>query len=560
MPDPANSKTRATAAIAASVLTATGAGNASAASLVQNTGGPSSNAQQSRMQRTSKQAHPTLRIEQGSAINTTRSQTITVSGNGFLGEPVEKYGVAVYISEYHNYPLTVLSRSRAVTRTIVPASSVRDGHFATQLTLPAGTLKADQQYVVATAVVNPDRGYSVEDTTYNSWAPLEMRPSDAQHEPLTAQILSGQLQIPQARNLIVYKATGLGDAQAFEIMTYVHAVEEQGTRYLLAVSPARAEVVNGTLVDGIEVPGPKLSLIQQMHSDLSYVLRVEVAPSSSNGHTPQSVEVFFSNGWEESADARAAVSTDTRPGVKPSEVTARNPAPTASQDPALSETTPHHNYDLPRRTHLSRVIDPSSEQIINVPENQSGGSRIGPSLPAPHVRLENTAVPENGWAKTLTITGDGFEGVASVQIRVDAVDAQGHSTGKSALSVQDLQINGSGVLSTQVRVPGLFLKAGKAYRITVQGEDAYGTVRLATGGFRVDREVAPISSESSQSGASTRSGHAQGGNSHTFGVQSMSRNSASSTTSSQLVLSAVGSLSLVDGSMLTHRRDIVRKS
>ena len=82
MPDPANSKTRATAAIAASVLTATGAGNASAASLVQNTGGPSSNAQQSRMQRTSKQAHPTLRIEQGSAINTTRSQTITVSGNG----------------------------------------------------------------------------------------------------------------------------------------------------------------------------------------------------------------------------------------------------------------------------------------------------------------------------------------------------------------------------------------------------------------------------------------------------------------------------------------------
>lgn len=243
MPDPAHSKTRATAAIAASVLTA-GTGAAQAAIPVHNAGGLSSSSiQQGHAQRSDRDVHPSVQIEQGSAINPARSQSITVSGNGFLGEDVEKHGIAVYVSEYRKYPLAALSRARAVTMTLVPASDVHEGSFSTQLTLPAGTLDPNQQYVVATAVVNPDLGYSVEDTSYNSWVPLEVQPADTQDEPLKAQILSGQLEIPQEQNLIVYKATGLGDAQAFEIMTSIYAIDEQGNRHVLAASPARADVV-----------------------------------------------------------------------------------------------------------------------------------------------------------------------------------------------------------------------------------------------------------------------------------------------------------------------------
>lgn len=95
MPDPAHSKTRATAAIAASVLTA-GTGAAQAAIPVHNAGGLSSSSiQQSRAQRSDRDVHPSVQIEQGSAINPARSQSITVSGNGFLGEDVEKHGIAV---------------------------------------------------------------------------------------------------------------------------------------------------------------------------------------------------------------------------------------------------------------------------------------------------------------------------------------------------------------------------------------------------------------------------------------------------------------------------------
>ena len=197
----------------------------------------------------------------------------------------------MYVSEYRKYPLAALSRARAVTMTLVPASDVHEGSFSTQLTLPAGTLDPNQQYVVATAVVNPDLGYSVEDTSYNSWVPLEVQPADTQDEPLKAQILSGQLEIPQEQNLIVYKATGLGDAQAFEIMTSIYAIDEQGNRHVLAASPARADVVNGTLLDGIEVPGARLAVLQDVHPDLRYVLNVEIAPSASRAPAVQSVEI-----------------------------------------------------------------------------------------------------------------------------------------------------------------------------------------------------------------------------------------------------------------------------
>ena len=63
MPDPAHSKTRATAAIAASVLTA-GTGAAQAAIPVHNAGGLSSSSiQQSRAQRSDRDVHPSVQIE-----------------------------------------------------------------------------------------------------------------------------------------------------------------------------------------------------------------------------------------------------------------------------------------------------------------------------------------------------------------------------------------------------------------------------------------------------------------------------------------------------------------
>ena len=52
------------------------------------------------------------------------------------------------------------------------------------------------------------------------------------------------------------RSAGLGEAQAFEVMTYAYALDSQGNRILLAASPARADVMNGTLLDGIEVPDP----------------------------------------------------------------------------------------------------------------------------------------------------------------------------------------------------------------------------------------------------------------------------------------------------------------
>lgn len=140
MPDPAHSKTRATAAIAASVLTA-GTGAAQAAIPVHNAGGlSSSNVQQNRAQHSDRDVRPSVQVEQGAAINPARSQSITVSGSGFLGEDVEKHGIAVYVSEYRKYPLAALSRARAVTMTLVPVSDVHEGSFSTQLTLPAGIL------------------------------------------------------------------------------------------------------------------------------------------------------------------------------------------------------------------------------------------------------------------------------------------------------------------------------------------------------------------------------------------------------------------------------------
>lgn len=499
MPDPAHSKTRATAAIAASVLTA-GTGAAQAAIPVHNAGGlSSSNVQQNRAQRSDRDVRPSVQVEQGAAINPARSQSITVSGSGFLGEDVEKHGIAVYVSEYRKYPLAALSRARAVTMTLVPVSDVHEGSFSTQLTLPAGILDPNQQYVVATAVVNPDLGYSVEDTSYNSWTPLEVQPADTQDEPLNAQILSGQLEIPQEQNLIVYKATGLGDAQAFEIMTSIYAVDEQGNRHVLAASPARADVVNGTLLDGIEVPGARLAVLQDVHPDLRYVLNVEIAPSASRGLAAQSVEIPFTNGWsvaetaaaepaDEEAEEVGAQSEETpaapRPATSEPEASEASVVPAEEQDPVLPETDPRRHYDLPRNTRFDRVRDASADRAG---EQESAESTNHSSVAVgARLRVEETAVPENDSEKTLTFTGEGLEGSGPVALQVHALDSNGRTAGE-AIASGDARVE-DGSFSAQLQVPGNALKPGTTYRVSAVYEDSRGTVQIVTGGFTVERD------------------------------------------------------------------------
>lgn len=496
MPDPAHSKTRATAAIAASVLTA-GTGAAQAAIPVHNAGGlSSSNVQQNRAQHSDRDVRPSVQVEQGAAINPARSQSITVSGSGFLGEDVEKHGIAVYVSEYRKYPLAALSRARAVTMTLVPVSDVHEGSFSTQLTLPAGILDPNQQYVVATAVVNPDLGYSVEDTSYNSWTPLEVQPADTQDEPLNAQILSGQLEIPQEQNLIVYKATGLGDAQAFEIMTSIYAVDEQGNRHVLAASPARADVVNGTLLDGIEVPGARLAVLQDVHPDLRYVLNVEIAPSASRGLAAQSVEIPFINGWsvaetavaepaDEEVEAQAEeIPAAPRPATSGPEASEASIVSAEEQDPVLPETDPRRHYDLPRNTQFDRVRDASADRAE---EQESAESTNHSSVAVgARLRVEETAVPENDSEKTLTFTGEGLEGSGPVALQVHALDSNGRTAGEAIASGEARVEDGS--FSAQLQVPGNALKPGTTYRVSAVYEDSRGTVQIVTGGFTVERD------------------------------------------------------------------------
>ena len=514
MPEPAHSKTRATAAIAASVLSVTGVGAAHADVQVQNTGGiasstavepdnPPSAANATPIENVATQTSPQVYVEQGVVINPARSQSITVAGEGFTGGAVERYGVAVYVSEYRQYPLYALGRGSAVTMTLVPELDVDGGRFSTQVTLPAGTLDPNQQYVVATAVVDPAKGYATEDPSYNSSAPLELLPANTQDEPLNAQILSGQMEIPQEKNLVVYKVTGLGEAQAFEVMTYVYALDSQGNRILLAVSPARADVVNGTLLDGIEVPGSMLEEVQNVHENLRYVLSVEVAPSAANGYTAQEVEVPFMNGWnvqhgsapvataeramaEQELAEKKQVSEEvpveqaTQPtqGVQSEQVASSN---TAEQfDHVLPENDPRRHYSLPRNTVFDRVHDTTEEQTNNT---------SNPVMTA-RLHVEETVVPENDSEKTLTVRGEGFTGVGSVHLMVSAVDEYGVATGGMIASADVSEIDASGAFSAQVQIPGSALKPGTTYRVSAVAEDEQGTVRMVNGGFTVERDSA----------------------------------------------------------------------
>ena len=521
MPEPAHSKTRATAAIAASVLSVTGVGTAHADVQVQNTGGiasstavepdnPPSATNATPIENVATQTSPQVYVEQGVVINPARSQSITVTGEGFTGGAVERYGVAVYVSEYRQYPLYALGRGSAVTMTLVPELDVDGGRFSTQLTLPAGTLDPNQQYVVATAVVDPAKGYATEDPSYNSSAPLELLPANTQDEPLNAQILSGQLEIPQDKNLVVYKVTGLGEAQAFEVMTYAYALDSQGNRILLAASPARADVVNGTLLDGIEVPGSRLEEVQAVHEDLRYVLSVEVAPSAANGYTAQEVEVPFMNGWNVQ-NGSAPVATAERAmaeqaqfekkqfeeEVQPEQVAQATPnaqseqatpstqsaqavaaSPVEQFDHVLPEDDPRRHYSLPRNTVFDRVHDTTEEQTNNT---------ANPVMTA-RLHVEETVVPENDSAKTLTLRGEGFTGVSSVHLMVSAIDEYGVATGGVIASADVSEIDDSGAFTAQVQIPGSELKSGATYRVSAVAEDEQGTVRMVNGGFTVERD------------------------------------------------------------------------
>lgn len=507
MPEPAHSKTRATAAIAASVLSVTGVGAAHADVQVQNTGGiasstavepdnPPSAASATPIENVATQTSPQVYVEQGVVINPARSQSITVTGEGFTGGAVERYGVAVYVSEYRQYPLYALGRGSAVTMTLVPELDVDGGRFSTQLTLPAGILDPNQQYVVATAVVDPGKGYATEDPSYNSSAPLEVLPADTQDEPLNAQILSGQLEIPQDKNLVVYKVTGLGEAQAFEVMTYAYALDSQGNRILLAASPARADVMNGTLLDGIEVPGSRLEEVQAVHEDLRYVLSVEVAPSAANGYTAQEVEVPFMNGWN-AQNGSAPVATAERAMAEQAQFEKKQSAeesqpeqnaqadseqvvavsPTEKFDHVLPEDDPRRHYSLPRNTVFDRVHDTTEEQ----------NNTSNPVMTA-RLHVEETVVPENDSAKTLTLRGEGFTGVGSVHLMVSAVDEYGVATGGVIASADVSEIDASGAFTAQVQIPGSALKPGTTYRVSAVAEDEQGTVRMVNGGFTVERD------------------------------------------------------------------------
>ena len=507
MPEPAHSKTRATAAIAASVLSVTGVGAAHADVQVQNNGGiasstavepdnPPSATNATPIENVATQTSPQVYVEQGVVINPARSQSITVTGEGFTGGAVERYGVAVYVSEYRQYPLYALGRGSAVTMTLVPELDVDGGRFSTQLTLPAGTLDPNQQYVVATAVVDPGKGYATEDPSYNSSAPLELLPANTQDEPLNAQILSGQLEIPQDKNLVVYKVTGLGEAQAFEVMTYTYALDSQGNRILLAASPARADVMNGTLLDGIEVPGSRLEEVQAVHEDLRYVLSIEVAPSAANGYTAQEVEVPFMNGWN-AQNGSAPVATAERAMAEQAQFEKKQPAEEAQPaqnaqadseqvvavslaekfDHVLPEDDLRRHYSLPRNTVFDRVHDTTKEQ----------NNTSNPVMTA-RLHVEETVVPENDSAKTLTLRGEGFTGVSSVHLMVSAVDEYGVAIGGVIASADVSEIDASGAFTAQVQIPGSALKPGTTYRVSAVAEDEQGTVRMVNGGFTVERD------------------------------------------------------------------------
>ena len=104
------------------------------------------------------------------------------------------------------------------------------------------------------------------------------------------------------------------------------------------------------------------------------------------------------------------------------------------------------------------------------------------------LHVEETVVPENDSAKTLTLRGEGFTGVSSVHLMVSAIDEYGVATGGVIASADVSEIDDSGAFTAQVQIPGSELKPGATYRVSAVAEDEQGTVRMVNGGFTVERD------------------------------------------------------------------------
>ena len=119
--------------------------------------------------------------------------------------------------------------------------------------------------------------------------------------------------------------------------------------------------------------------------------------------------------------------------------------------------------------------------------------------------MEETVVPETDSEKTLTLRGEGFEGVGTVHLMVSAVDEYGVATDGIIASADVSEIDPTGAFTAQVQIPGAALKPGTTYRVSAVAEDEQGTVRIVNGGFKVDRDGvgnAPETPEASESESS----------------------------------------------------------
>ena len=160
----------------------------------------------------------------------------------------------------------------------------------------------------------------------------------------------------------------------------------------------------------------------------------------------------------------------------------------------MPEDDPRRHYSLPRDTRFDRVHDTTEEQ----------NNTSNPVMTA-RLHVEETVVPENDSAKTLTLRGEGFTGVSSVHLMVSAVDEYGVATGGMIASADVSEIDASGAFSAQVQIPGSALKPGTTYRVSAVAEDEQGTVRMVNGGFTVERDSAdnaPATPEASDSESS----------------------------------------------------------
>ena len=165
-------------------------------------------------------------------------------------------------------------------------------------------------------------------------------------------------------------------------------------------------------------------------------------------------------------------------------------------DHVLPEDDPRRHYSLPRDTRFDRIRDISADQQQDNTAN--------PVLTA-RLRVEETVVPENDSEKTLTLHGEGFTGISSVQLMVSALDEHGVVTGGVIASADVSEIDSTGAFTAQVQIPGAALKSGTTYRVSAVAKDEQGTVRMVNGGFTVERDSmdnVPATPEASESESS----------------------------------------------------------